>query len=166
MLTLVGDLFRSFRYAFVAVIPVGLVAAWLYAVMYLAGFGLNFVTATIGAISIGVGIDYSIHMTARFREELRRVGDPRAALARAADATGSVRDANDACIMYDARTYREFCRRPNHNPRTKQGQDRGMSCYDWIARVMNDAGKGSWQVPRKTIAGPIDPIAPKFASHL
>ena len=30
------------------------------------------VTAIIGAISIGVGIDYSIHMTQRFREELRK----------------------------------------------------------------------------------------------
>ena len=80
--------FRSFRYALVTIIPVGLVAAWLYAVMYLAGFSLNFMMATIGAISIGVGIDYSIHMTARFREELRRVGDPRAALSRAADGSG------------------------------------------------------------------------------
>lgn len=80
--------FRSLRYAVVTVIPVGLVAAWLYALMYLAGFSLNFVTATIGAVSIGVGIDYSIHMTARFREELRRRGDAQAAIARAAAGTG------------------------------------------------------------------------------
>lgn len=70
------------------IIPVSLVAAWLYAAMHLAGFSLNFVTATSGAISIGVGIDYSIHMTERFREELRRVGDPPAALRRAADGSG------------------------------------------------------------------------------
>ena len=80
--------FRSLRYAIVTVIPVGLVAAWLYALMYLSDFSLNFVTATIGAISIGVGIDYSIHMTERFREELRRASSPRVALARAADGTG------------------------------------------------------------------------------
>ena len=45
---------RSVRYAVVTVVPIGLVVAWLYAIMELAGFALNFVSATIGAISIGV----------------------------------------------------------------------------------------------------------------
>ena len=79
---------RSIRYAVVTIIPVLLVAVWLYAIMYLIGFSLNFVTATIGAISIGVGIDYSIHMTERFREELRRVDTVMEALSRAASGTG------------------------------------------------------------------------------
>ena len=79
---------RSFRYALVTVIPVVLVAAWLYGIMYLVGFNLNFVTATIGAVSIGVGIDYSVHMTVRFREELGRSGDRMQALRRAANGTG------------------------------------------------------------------------------
>jgi predicted RND superfamily exporter protein len=80
---------RSVRYALVTIVPIGLVSAWLYAIMYLTGFSLNFVTATIGAISIGVGIDYSIHMTERFREELARVGDRMQALRRAANGTGT-----------------------------------------------------------------------------
>ena len=63
---------RSFKYAIITVIPIGLVVAWLYGIMQIAGFSLNFVTAMIGAISIGVGIDYSIHMTQRFREELKQ----------------------------------------------------------------------------------------------
>ena len=79
---------RSLRYAVVTVIPIGLVVAWLYALMYLIGFSLNFVTATIGAISIGVGIDYSIHMTERFREELRRAATKMQALRQAANGTG------------------------------------------------------------------------------
>ena len=79
---------RSPRYAVVTIIPVGLVVAWLYALMYLIGFSLNFVTATIGAISIGVGIDYSIHMTERFREELRRAATKMQALRQAANGTG------------------------------------------------------------------------------
>ena len=79
---------RSFRYAVVTIIPIGLVVAWLYALMYLLGFSLNFVTATIGAISIGVGIDYSIHMTERFREELRRAATKMQALQRAVNGTG------------------------------------------------------------------------------
>ena len=79
---------RSFSYAIVTIIPVGLVVAWLYGFMYLTGFSLNFVTATIGAISIGVGIDYSIHMTERFREELRRATGSMEALRQAARGTG------------------------------------------------------------------------------
>ena len=79
---------RSLRYAVVTIVPIGLVVAWLYALMYLLGFSLNFVTATIGAISIGVGIDYSIHMTERFREELRRAPTKMQALRQAANGTG------------------------------------------------------------------------------
>lgn len=79
---------RSLRYAVVTIIPVGLVVAWFYALMYLIGFSLNFVTATIGAISIGVGIDYSIHMTERYREELGRAATAMQALNRAASGTG------------------------------------------------------------------------------
>ena len=79
---------RSVRYAVVTVIPIGLVVAWLYAIMYLGGFAFNFITATIGAISIGVGIDFSIHMTERFREELRRSSNRVEALANATKGTG------------------------------------------------------------------------------
>ena len=79
---------KSFKYAIVTVIPVGLVAAWLYGIMYVFGFSLNFVTAMIGAISIGVGIDYSIHMTQRFREEIRRNPTRLSAIKRAARGTG------------------------------------------------------------------------------
>jgi predicted RND superfamily exporter protein len=80
--------FRSIRYALVTILPIGLVVVWLYAIMELAGFALNFVSATIGAVSIGVGIDYSIHMTERFREELRRSPTHVEALRRAAGGAG------------------------------------------------------------------------------
>ena len=64
--------FRSIKYAFITTLPIGLVVSWLYGIMYIGGYSLNFVTATIGAISIGVGIDFSIHITQRFREEIRK----------------------------------------------------------------------------------------------
>ena len=80
---------RSWRFGIITIIPIGLVVAWLYGFMYVFGFGLNFITATIAAISIGVGIDYSIHFTQRFREELAIAGDRVRALRRTADGTGS-----------------------------------------------------------------------------
>jgi predicted RND superfamily exporter protein len=56
--------------------------------MYAFGFGLNFITATIAAVSIGIGIDYAIHMTQRFREELSRSRNKEEALRKAAAGTG------------------------------------------------------------------------------
>jgi predicted RND superfamily exporter protein len=56
--------------------------------MHLAGFHLNAVTATIAAISIGVGVDYSVHMTARFRQELDKAKNKRTALNQAASQSG------------------------------------------------------------------------------
>ena len=79
---------RSVTLAVVTIIPIGLVVSWLYAFMYAAGYSLNFVTATIAAVSIGVGIDYSIHMTQRFREELGRGQGAEEALRAAASGTG------------------------------------------------------------------------------
>ncbi len=80
---------RSVAYAFVTTLPIGLVVSWLYAFMYLTGYSLNFVTATIAAVSIGVGIDYSIHMTQRFRQELALHPDSLSALRAAASGTGA-----------------------------------------------------------------------------
>ncbi len=79
---------RPARYALVTILPIGLAVSWLYAFMYLAGFHLNFVTATIAAVSIGVGIDYSIHVTQRFRQEMEELGDPEEALRATAKGTG------------------------------------------------------------------------------
>jgi len=80
---------RSVGYAFITTLPVGLVVSWLYAFMYVTGYSLNFITATIAAVSIGVGIDYSIHMTQRFRQELPLHPNPIAALQTAAAGTGA-----------------------------------------------------------------------------
>lgn len=69
-LILTAVVMRSLRYAVVTIIPIILVVAWLYAFMYAFGFNVNIVTATIGAISIGIGIDYAIHFVMRYREEM------------------------------------------------------------------------------------------------
>ena len=60
----------AFTLAAVATIPIFMVIIWLYAMVGIAGFGLNMVTVSIAAISLGVGIDYVIHLVERFREEM------------------------------------------------------------------------------------------------
>jgi predicted RND superfamily exporter protein len=81
-------IFRSFRYAVATLIPVLLVASWLYGFMYATGYHLNMMTATIAAISIGLGIDFSIHFTERFRQELRLNPDKMSAIIITARSTG------------------------------------------------------------------------------
>ena len=85
---IVAFFLRSAKYALVSVLPILLVVAWLYGFMYLAGYTINPVTATIAAISIGVGIDFATHFTVGFREEL--AGEPSRfpALRRAGEGTG------------------------------------------------------------------------------
>jgi len=61
--------FKRLGFSVIAILPVILIAIWLYGIMYWAGFNLNIVTASIGAMSIGVGVDYSIHVCDRFRKE-------------------------------------------------------------------------------------------------
>jgi predicted RND superfamily exporter protein len=79
---------RSIRFALVSVVPILIVVAWLYAFMYVGGFAINLVTATIGAVSIGIGIDFAIHFTMRYREELGRLGTRDDAVRSAAEGTG------------------------------------------------------------------------------
>jgi len=80
---------RSLRYAFVSVVPIVLVVAWLYGIMYLAGFAVNVVTSIIGAISIGIGVDFSSHFTMRFLEEHRRGASKAVAISAAGAGTGT-----------------------------------------------------------------------------
>ena len=88
VLALLLVVFRSLRYAIMTIIPVLLVACWLYGFMYVGGYYLNMMTATIAAISIGVGIDFSIHFTERFRQERKRSPDKKTALRQTARTTG------------------------------------------------------------------------------
>ncbi len=76
--------------------------------------------------------------------------------------SSSVRSSSEACIMYDTGSYRKLCRPGIHNPETEQGETRGMSCYEWIKKVMEDANKGHWQIPNQKIDGTEDPIPPRF----
>ena len=80
---------RSFRYGVASVIPILVVVAWLYAFMEVAGYSINLVTATIAAVSIGIGIDFAIHFIARYREELDRTGSRDQAVRSTAAGTGT-----------------------------------------------------------------------------
>ncbi len=83
-----GAFMRSLRLAAVVIVPILMTVAWLYAFMEVFGFAINVVTATIGAVSIGIGIDFAIHYTMRYREELATAPAPLDAVQIAGDGTG------------------------------------------------------------------------------
>ena len=72
--------FRSVKQAMVSLTPILLVVIWLYGLIYAFGYSLNIVTVTIATISLGVGIDYCIHVTERYREEKEKGKNHRQAL--------------------------------------------------------------------------------------
>jgi predicted RND superfamily exporter protein len=61
-------IFRSLRLAALTMIPVSMVVAWEPFTLGVTGIDLNLVTAMIGSIIVGIGIDYGIHMTERVQE--------------------------------------------------------------------------------------------------
>ncbi len=85
---IVGFALRSVRYSVVTVIPILLVVAWVFGYMWLRGMTINVITATIAAIAVGVGIDFSTHFTVRFREEFKNEPSRFPALRRAGEGTG------------------------------------------------------------------------------
>ena len=75
-------LFRSLSLGLLALLPNVLAAALVLGLMGWIGLPLDLMTITIAAIVIGIGVDDTIHYIHRYREEVARAGDGRAALLR------------------------------------------------------------------------------------
>jgi predicted RND superfamily exporter protein len=68
----VSVLFRSVILGAFTMIPVGLTVAWEFGVLTIAGWNLDLFTIMVSALIIGIGIDFSIHVTHRCREEFEK----------------------------------------------------------------------------------------------
>ncbi|MDP7328494.1 MAG: MMPL family transporter [Candidatus Thalassarchaeaceae archaeon] len=60
---------RALTFALITTFPILIVVVWLYGMIAAGGYGLNMVTVAIATMSLGVGIDYVIHVVERYREE-------------------------------------------------------------------------------------------------
>ncbi|MDP7388355.1 MAG: MMPL family transporter, partial [Candidatus Thalassarchaeaceae archaeon] len=85
-----GDPVRGIKRGFVAWLPLMAVVAWVFGIMGYTGFQLNSQTVTIGALTLGLGVDYAIHIATRLEEEAEH--DPQAGpevwVSRAVSTTG------------------------------------------------------------------------------
>ena len=63
-------LYRSIDLGIIAVLPTILASIWIMATMTLLGITLNVLTVMVTALTVGLGIDYAIHIIERYREEV------------------------------------------------------------------------------------------------
>ena len=75
--------------AIIAVGPIVFVLIWVLGTMALLGIPYTLVTSIITALSIGIGVDYTIHVIHRYREEFARLRNPEKAAIRTLSTTGS-----------------------------------------------------------------------------
>ena len=69
LLIAMAFLFRSPRLAFFTMIAVGVVVVWQPLLMRSGGVNVNFFTAMVGTIVFGIGVDDSIHIVDRIKDE-------------------------------------------------------------------------------------------------
>ena len=75
--------------AVVAVGPIVLVLISVLGTMALLGIPYTLITSIIAALSIGIGVDYTIHVIHRYREEFARYRNPELAAVRTLSTIGS-----------------------------------------------------------------------------
>jgi predicted RND superfamily exporter protein len=80
-------LFRSLGTALLAMAPVALSVAAVFGLLGAAGVPLGTANSMFAAIALGIGVDYSIHLVALYRDR-RRHGDRQRAVAAALHAAG------------------------------------------------------------------------------
>jgi len=67
---------RRARPSFMAMVPVVMAVTLILGVMGMFGIRLNILNVAVGAIAIGLGLDYPIHLIERFMEERRKGQSP------------------------------------------------------------------------------------------
>jgi predicted RND superfamily exporter protein len=81
-------LFRSLLIAFIAIFPNILAACVVLGVMGWAGIPLDMMTITIASITVGIGVDDTLHYIYRFREEFAKDRDYIASMHRSHESIG------------------------------------------------------------------------------
>jgi predicted RND superfamily exporter protein len=61
---------------------------WILGTMYFIGYDLNILTITVTSLTIGIGIDYAIHATERFKLVADKTGDITVAVCETISKTG------------------------------------------------------------------------------
>ena len=71
-------IYKNIGIGFLATLPTILATVWIMATMALLGITLNVLTVMVTALTIGLGIDYAIHILERYREEIAHTSEKQA----------------------------------------------------------------------------------------
>lgn len=93
-------IYRDLIKALLPVLPMLVVIGWMGGVMDLTGMKYTPLTATLGALILGVGSEYAILMMERFYEELERMGEPMESLRVATRRIGSALTASGLTTVF------------------------------------------------------------------
>lgn len=77
-------IYKDWMKSLATILPIVMVTGWLGGVMYLSGMEYNPLTATLGALAIGIGAEFTILMLERYFEERDRGLEPLDAMETAA----------------------------------------------------------------------------------
>ena len=80
--------YRRLILGFIVIIPVLISIVWILGTMYFIGYSLNILTITVTSLTIGIGIDYAIHATERFKLVADKTGSITTALTETIGKTG------------------------------------------------------------------------------
>ncbi len=81
-------IFKNPILGLITIIPVGICSIWIIGTIYFLGYSLNIMTIMVTSLTIGIGIDYAIHATQRFRLTADRTGDIEKAVCKTVGHTG------------------------------------------------------------------------------
>ncbi|MFH1013331.1 MAG: MMPL family transporter, partial [Thermoplasmatota archaeon] len=81
-------IYRNPVLGLITCIPVLISIIWILGTMYFIDYSLNVLTITVTSMTIGMGIDYAIHTTERFRLIVDKTGDSTKAVSDAISHTG------------------------------------------------------------------------------
>lgn len=81
-------LLRSFVGGLIGLVPIGFTLLVIFGFMGFTGIPLDIATVLVGSISIGIGIDYSIHFVNRFKKEFQKDKTELEALDKTLETTG------------------------------------------------------------------------------
>ena len=70
--------YRSLEFGLIAILPTILATTWIMATMWAFDITLNVLTVMVTALTVGLGIDYAIHIIERYREEIEHKSESQA----------------------------------------------------------------------------------------
>ena len=91
--------YRRWERAWVPLVPIALASGWSALVLFVLRVPLNPMSATLGALVIAISTEFSVLLTARYREERAAGLEPRDALRRTYASTGAAVVASGATAI-------------------------------------------------------------------